>query len=686
MNYKQFAFIPITMLVMSTPVFADTIIIIAPDTNGVQLDTINNSLINSALISNSLGNPTLTSYDPVDSITNLSSGRIVGTDAGGIQILNSVETLINKGEIIGAPGFTPALLVSDYSGSFTNTGIFSGEGSIMYMDGLRSFNNSGSISGSMFSGVLILSTSHHVESFSNSGTIFSANDYAVGFMAPVLKFNNSGSIDGPQYIGTLFGEIIDEFTNTQSGSITGLIDGVVFMNGVKQALNEGTIHSTANFGAGILVRGEEGFITNTGTISGANGIWFMLNPGGKASVINSGTIKGNNGTAITFLGGNTDHLTLLPGSRLIGNVDFGESIDVLDFSKLSNSSVLEITGLKGETLIAGDNLYQWNSAGTKLTILNPASLMPAISENSSQVLVDQASNILAQQLRAPRPVMENSPPISQGIQNTQVWTSGFKGQRTESNQSHSVYGGIVSGSHIRLADARIGVFAGIGQINSAPGADVLNSETHSGIVGGYGQYQAGGLSLDFSLMGGLNAHKRARTIIISGIDQTANADFSSWFISPHIGIEIPILQSSNFGLKVATSVTYIGGAAQSYSETGNDLNLVVGTMPIHNILGGIRLNAQLILAETKSSSISLSGHIGLSGQSNMGGSSLLVSMLGGSHQNISTPASFVHALSLGAQIDVSITQNFIFRTSIDHVMRSNNTADTSGTLGINATF
>jgi hypothetical protein len=115
---------------------------------------------------------------------------------------------------------------------------------------------------------------------------------------------------------------------TNYGTITGQSRGIDLLTGFATVNNFGTITGTNSSGI-YLVNGSAS-VTNSGTISGLTGIYV----GTRATLTNSGTIIGTGGTAVQFngfSGAQSDTVTVLPGARFGGLVDFGGGADTVKF-------------------------------------------------------------------------------------------------------------------------------------------------------------------------------------------------------------------------------------------------------------------------------------------------------------------------------------------------------------------
>jgi hypothetical protein len=167
--------------------------------------------------------------------------------------------------------------------------------------GLTSFNNAGTISGSM--GVLSYDNRTVISDFTNSGLIQGTSGYAIHFFdnTAVTTFNNSGTI-----------------TSTSSDAIFRFDHSpITTMN------NSGTISATG----------------------GHNAIGFFDNSG-ITTLNNSGTISATGGGhAISFFDGSITTINLLPGSVIIGGIENFGTIGTLNVYKTVTNANFDTASL-----------------------------------------------------------------------------------------------------------------------------------------------------------------------------------------------------------------------------------------------------------------------------------------------------------------------------------------------------
>lgn len=149
--------------------------------------------------------------------------------------------------------------------------------------------------------------------------------------------------------GVQFGD--GTLMNMEGAVIIGRDDGVDVDSG--KIVNKGLIKSTdTGDGAAIDVDeiGEDGEaaptleIENEGTLEGVIAILYDSASTAEQKITNGGTIRGTGGTAIQFAPGQgASQLTLLGGSQIFGDVNFGNDDDTLTIADLTSDVLIAST-------------------------------------------------------------------------------------------------------------------------------------------------------------------------------------------------------------------------------------------------------------------------------------------------------------------------------------------------------
>ena len=650
----------------------------------------------------------------VDSFVNTSTGVIqnvdhngnggtgvgfnTGTTSGGL-----VKSFENHGTISGDATAADSAGVGFFDGgdpsahvvgSFINTGTISGSGNgVSGNGGFGTFTNSGTIAGNLWQGV---GTNGNVGTFTNTGTISSIQDYGLGIDGTVESFTNSGTIESKQSRGIRFGGDVTNFTN--SGTVDGMDDGVRFNAALGTGSNSGTIISRSAAGPeGIRFNGTVGSFTNSGTIQGEKAIEFAN--GGNNVLINSGVLRGTGGEAVTFDGGD-DLLTLQTGSQIFGAVEFRGGDDTVDVSGFSGSTLLKVFDL--ENVTPGDKLVYFDQPNDQLAVVEPV----GVTQGSQAVSIDMATqlgNLVTPILDGalsgssggsvePLGYMPTAPQTAADLAiidpvapAATAWATVIGGGSHDANpvSVSSLYGALIAGTHTMLAaDTTVGVLGGVGvgRVDINTGGHTVDSTT--GLAGLYGRHTAGVVDIDMSLLAGVAGQQSARQVIGAAGVETARADYASWFVSPSLGVAIPVLQTSDTDLDLVGRVSYVGGQVSGYSETGSSLNLTVGDQAIGLIDARIGLAAEWTADTSGDTVVNASG--GLFAQTNVGTTTVPVSFLGQT-QNAAVPGGteiglygglgFASQLNDAVRFTVGADAQWKFSGQLSGAMRAGLSAD-----------
>lgn len=168
------------------------------------------------------------------------------------------------------------------------------------------------------------------------------------------------------------------------------------------------------------------------------------------------------------------------------------------------------------------------------------------------------------------------------------------------------------------------------------------------------------------MLGGLNAHNGTREVFALGMTETALSSFGSWFVSPSVGVEIPLLSSDAGELGIVASASYVGGFVSGYTETGSSMNLIVGEQSIGNLDGRAGLSGKL---SAGFSGVFLTADAGLFAVTNFGNSSVPVTVLGQTTDAL-TPGASGYGAYAGIGLDAEITSSALVSLRLDGSQRS----------------
>jgi uncharacterized protein with beta-barrel porin domain len=632
---------------------------------------------------------------------------------------NAVGSIVNNGAITA---HFRGIQVNSALGSFTNGSgaSISGDRGIQFNGAVTSFSNAGSITGQTDRAVNFNST---VGSFSNSGTLSTASSgQVVNFNSTVDSFANlkGGLIQNTNSAhgrAVQFNDHVGSFAN--DGVIDSFQNGVSFGNGVDNGTNTGTITSEAATGEiGVRIDGPSSTFNNSGTIAGSSGVVFVNTTNGSNNrLINSGTIIGTNGTPFGQAVGFNDNPTgsstveILTGSKIYGDVNFGQGKNTFDFSGFDGSTQVRLGNFAetNGTLVAGDKLYVFNPDNNhhdELTIADVRGTtmlgqpMLDIAQELNAIIASQAQGGLTTgvvQQSLPLNYVASPKTAAVGAVDAAVapspaptnsgWVSAFGGGSTGgAAATNSAFGGIVAGGDSELTPGtRLGVLGGYvrGSANANTAGQTIT--TDSGVLGVYGRSDMGAAELRFSLLGAVQGNHSTRNVLAFGVPETATADFSSWFIAPTLGIAVPLLTDVNGTLGVEGSLTYVGGQVAGYTETGATANLTVGQQTISLFDGRVGLTGTSIVGSTNGGAVQLSGKFGLLADSNVGGSTTAVTLLGQT-LNATAPGSSAIGAYAGFGLKVPVSDTVAFGAAIDGTVRGDGRASGAGRLSLTASF
>ncbi|WP_162889378.1 autotransporter outer membrane beta-barrel domain-containing protein [Maritalea myrionectae] len=574
--------------------------------------------------------------------TSIESDQNAVTIAGDAATVNEMDTFRNEGLIRGYGGVwlganeESTLQKFENSSTIIATHDKSGVGTL---GAIKDFFNTGIIRhGEGGIGVYY----DKGDNFYNSGTIAGEGETGVAFISGIKKVQNAGTIRGSDLGLFVGGEFSTSLTNT------GTIEALSSETRVRAA------ESTPTIGVGLL----DGDISNSGTISGGVGIAFTANGDGRGTVSNAGVIRGTSGLAIDFEyldGGSAverdDVLNLLAGSSIDGSVAFGAGQDTLDVTGLGDQSLyLETSGL--ENFIAADEqLSVFDATSGKVAVVSKSTVSEAGSGGTSKNVSDVtngiadivSSNISGGDVE----IGDNSTALGYAPTRRQsaaesaatdlaaqyvapkghAWISGFGGisGKDQAAVSRSVYGGLIAGTHAQFdKTTKFGGLFGYAASHQDISGGGQTVKTDTAISGLYGQSQIEGLTLSYSLLGGAGWHSSERAVGL----ETATADFRSWFLSPEIGVALPVYEDNSSAISVGGRIKYIGGVVLGYSETGSSADLTIGDQVISNAELAFDVSSIHVVGQNEHGNIKLNSKLGVSVNSNLGGSSVDVSMLG----------------------------------------------------------
>ena len=289
-------------------------------------------------------------------------------------------------------------------------------------------------------------------------------------------FINNGTISTSGTGGETVINFGDNGSITNNGTLktTGAVQNVFTEGDGDQVTNNGIITASANNASAIVVgfNGGSGIgstITNNNTIrvtgSGSTGI-LMVNASG-TTINNSGLISAEQSATAAIDGSNnSETLNLLSGSQIIGTIDLDDGTDTVNISGANNSSTLTLTDVENINLQNNNGLV----VGDVATIVDPTgqSVSSAVLSNSTLTVHNIVNQHLAHH-KPLKPIQIATLELSSGMvfqkRAPQIWGSAIGVRRTRGREGIALgydhnYVGFTGGYELSFRKARMGLLGG----------------------------------------------------------------------------------------------------------------------------------------------------------------------------------------------------------------------------------
>jgi hypothetical protein len=544
------------------------------------------------------------------------------------------QTNLNTTVVQGATVTGAINGINFFTGSVTNAGAVTGTlASGIFAQtpagtGTITVNNSGSITGGNYgintftdvavtnSGTITGIAAGGIDSFSGAVALTNSSTGIVSggvFASTTANVTNSGSIAG--------GIAADNVTVINT--ITGTID-IIYANisatvtnsgSIASGINAGTSASVTNSGsiAGGINAGTTANVTNSGSITGGIGILA----GTTGNVTNSGTIIGAGGTAIQFNANGTpgsDILTVRPGARFGGKVDFGGGADTVNFASGSwilntanfNKTLSTVTTAGAPYIVTPNQIVVTDVSGfgaQNRAIMDITWWINSVLPDAPVFAPGAGGGVnsfaAVDAVASPFDALASFPPDTPGYAATRapvfkggaavyadgnaVWARGFGGQRQQDTSGSFVgsnttgYGEAIGYERVPNPDLKIGALLGAStnKTNLYQNGGSIGTDAKFG--GAYGRFTRGSTFLDLAVIGGNLDNSSARPIAGGLALQIATASYGGWFVDPTMTLGHRIeTDQRGFTITPVLKVRYVAAHFDGYAEAGSTANLTIG--------------------------------------------------------------------------------------------------------------
>ncbi|MGV7220713.1 MAG: autotransporter outer membrane beta-barrel domain-containing protein [Nitrospinales bacterium] len=365
-----------------------------------------------------------------------------------------------------------------------------------------------------------------------------------------------------------------------------------------------------------VIDSDSNTIHNSGSITTRGDSAFGIYFGNSSSntIHNSGGIfaTGPGSLAIFDDGGSDNTLNIYPGSQIVGGIDFenaGDVINIFGNGGAGSSSTLMFVGTPTVNTFGDNAVNRGAPTGTYYYAdptrqsINGAAL-GSLTGGLHDVLLGRTVGGSTQQPQLASTRVE--PGMMSSSDDSQIWVSGFGSHRERENDGsvlaydHDYYGGVADYETSYGRSSRIGFLAGYARTDLATDFKSVNTNSHSGFIGAYGQVQFSSFNLDGSLIAGYEQNDNERLVVdnINGFE-TAESDYDSFFISPSATLSTQYNISDKLVSRSSITGIYSLGWYDSYTESGTtQSNLSIDDRLAHALVAKVKIQLAYLFSKT----------------------------------------------------------------------------------------
>jgi len=558
---------------------------------GITVVGSNSSITNSGTITTNGADASGINTDGDDNtITNSGTIETKGADAYGIYSTGDNATITNDGSVSASYLNSLALVSTGENSTITNNGsIFTtglGANAIAVTGDNSTIINNGSISTTDRNSDGLWLTNDYID-FTNTGTITTSSSSADGLYinGNYANISNTGSIT----------------TEGGSSTFTSASHAIYISDHNASITNSGILSTLGEQSSGIYVsEGDNSTISNTGNIlaegKDAHGI-YLSDYQANTTITNSGTISATGEGGYAILGSDVTDTTvnLLPGSIIVGGIDLGgtNDNDTLNVSLGPSNRTIAFANIENINIDGGVGIITGNSILT-LDTANEASRSSALSAATASVHHIARQRMMANK-KAPETALTAALTLSPSMlyqeQAPVFWSQFFGGNLShEASDTASAYDanhvGVAFGYEKDYALQRLGVMFGL--VNTTTdSANSFETTTNSFYAGAYYSKKLGWMDISSSLLAGYAGNDNER--YVNGTE-TAQSDFSSFYISPSVTASSTYVVVDNLEIQPSTSLDLTLAKLSSYSESGTTTsNLNVDARNLQSLKATLQL-------------------------------------------------------------------------------------------------